>query len=87
MNDTQALKIFESCVNEMYKNSIPPTTWCQIKKTYGGTTKSFVDKHLITLKEYRRIRDKYEDKLPKAYKRKLAWFLLDYSPSLKEYEI
>ena len=85
MNDKKALEIFEACVNEMYKNSTPPTTWKDIKEKYGGKERSeFYMKHSITEDKYNKIKAKYEKKLPVYYKRKLSWFLLDYSPTGKE---
>jgi hypothetical protein len=83
MDDAKALKIFESCVNEMYQNSSPPTTWSKIKKKYGGKQKTFYDKHFIKEKIYERIKERYYKKLDKYYRRKLDWFLLDYSPTIK----
>jgi len=86
MNDTEALKIFESCVNEMYKNSTPPTTWEDIKERYGGTGMAFVNKHSLSEQDYDRIKDKYVVKLNIFYRRQLNWFLLDYAPSFKKEE-
>jgi hypothetical protein len=37
MNDAKALKIFESCIDEMYRNSTPPTTWAEIQERYSDT--------------------------------------------------
>lgn len=84
MNDTEALKIFESCIDEMYRNSTPPTTWAEIKKKYGGTRNTFYDKHAITEARYNNIRDSYSKKLNSYYKRKLSWFLLDYAPTFEK---
>lgn len=81
MNDKKALEIFEACINEMYENSIPPTTWKQILK---DRPKDFYSKHEITEGKYNEIKAKHEKKLPLYYRRKLAWFLLDYSPRFKE---
>jgi len=83
MNDVEALKIFESCVNEMYKKSTPSTTWKDIKEQYGDTGKSFHDKHSISEQDYNQIKDKYCKKLNLYYRRQLDWFLLDYAPSFK----
>lgn len=83
MNDTKASKIFESCVNEMYQNSTPPTTWNEIKEQYGGSRKTFHDKHFITEREYNRIRNKYCKRLNTYYRQQLSWFLLDYAPAFK----
>jgi hypothetical protein len=84
MNDSEALKIFESCVDEMYRNSSPPTTWAQIKKKYGDTKETFYDKHRITETRYNSIKDSYSRQLDKYHQRRLDWFLLDYAPTLKK---
>jgi hypothetical protein len=84
MNDKQALKIFESCINEMYRNSSPPTTWKQIQEQYGDTKKTFYDKHRISEARYNSIKDSYSKQLDKYYQNKLDWFLLDYAPTLKK---
>ena len=84
MNNTKALKIFESCINEMYQASSPPATWKQIQEQYGDTKKTFYDKHTITEKEYDRIKEVYSRKLDLFYRRKLDWFLLDYAPTFKQ---
>jgi len=84
MNDMKALKIFESCIDEMYRNSSPPTTWKKIQKQYGGTKETFYDKHRITESDYSRIKDSYSKKLDKYYQRKLDWFLMDYAPTEKK---
>ena len=84
MNDKTALKIIEACIDEMYKQSIPPTTWKALKEKYGDTTKSFYDKHSLSEQDYIRIKEKYCKKLDKYYQRQLDWFLLDYAPSFKE---
>jgi len=87
MNDKEALKIFESCVNEMYENSVPPTTWKDIKNKYGGKDRSeFYMKHSLSEQDYNRIKEKYCKKLDLFYRRKLAWFLLDYAPTFKKEE-
>jgi len=83
MNDTTALKIFESCVNEMYMSSSPPISWESIKKKYEGKKKTFYDKHVIDKEVYERISEKYMKKLDTYYKRRLSWFLLDYAPSFR----
>jgi hypothetical protein len=80
MNDRKALSIFEECIDEMYKNSTPPTTWKDIKKKYGGTKNTFHDKHTINDQLYIKIKEKYAKKLDKYYKNKLDWFLLDFAP-------
>jgi glycosyltransferase involved in cell wall biosynthesis len=81
MNDTKALKIFESCIDEMYRNSSPPTTWKQILEQYSDTGVTFYDKHRITETDYDRIKESYIKKLDKFYQRQLDWFLLGYAPT------
>ena len=84
MNDKKAFEIFEACVNEMYENSTPPTTWKDIKEKYGNKERSnFYLRHSISEQDYNRIKNKYAKKLDTFYRRKLAWFLLDYSPTFK----
>jgi len=95
MNDREALKIFESCMNEMYKKSTPSTTWKDIKEQYDnrrlinrilkwfGIERKFHDKHSLSEQDYNEIKDKYCKKLNLYYQRKLDWFLLDYAPSFK----
>jgi len=89
MNDKEALKVFESCVNEMYEASTPPTTWADIKKKYGDTGQgrsSFYLRHSISEEDYNRIKIKYCKRLNAYYERQLAWFLLDYAPTFKKEE-
>jgi len=83
MNDITALKIFESCVNEMYLSSSPPISWETIKKKYGGKKTTFYDKHFIDKEVYEKISEKYMKKLDAYYKRKLSWFLSEYAPSFR----
>ena len=83
MNDITALKIFESCVNEMYLSSSPPISWEAIKKKYGGKKTTFYDKHFISEDVYNKIKEKYERMLDLYYRRKLSWFLLDFAPSFR----
>ena len=81
MNDKKAMEIFEECIDEMYRNCTPPTTWEYIRKKYGGTKKTFFDKHIISDKLYIQIKEKYAKKLDNYYKNKLDWFLLDFAPT------
>lgn len=84
MTDKQAGKIFEQCIDEMYRNSEPSNTWANIKKVFGGTKMTFHDKHFITEESYKKIRDTYMKKLPIYYQRQLSYFLLNYSPTIKQ---
>jgi len=84
LNDKKALEIFEACIDEMYKNSDPPTTW---KNILQERKKEFYNEHSITEEQYNNIKAKYEKKLPTFYKRKLAWFLLDYSPAFTQKKV
>ena len=73
-------KIVEKCLDEMYKNSNPPTTWNDIKKKYSGTKTKFYNLHRIEIEDYERIKKKYEKKLSPAYRNSLDMELLNYSP-------
>lgn len=84
INKKKAEKIFDDCINEMYENSIPPTTWIKIKEKYGNSKKTFYDKHYINEDKYNAIKDKYYKMLDKFYRRQLDWFLFDYAPSFKK---
>ena len=78
-------KIIFQCLDEMYKNSTPPTTWKEIEKNYSGMPDSkFYLKHSITEEKYEEIRKKYMKKLSSLGKRELPWILLDYAPTFKE---
>jgi hypothetical protein len=84
MTDKQAYEIIEQCLDEMYRNSEPSNTWASIKKFFGGTEMTFHDKHTMSEDSYDKIKNKYYAKLSKYYKRQLDWFLLAYSPTIKE---
>jgi hypothetical protein len=84
MTDKQVSKIFEQCIDEMYRNSEPSNTWAAIKKFFGKTGRTFHDKHFITEESYNKIREKYMKKLTIYYQRQLSYFLLNYSPTIKE---
>ena len=84
MTEKQAIQLFEQCIDEMYRNSEPSNTWKAINKFFGGTKMTFHDKHKISEDDYNKIKDKYYKKLSKYYQRKLDWFLLAYSPTIKE---
>lgn len=85
MNDKQALKIFESCVDEMYRMSTPPASWKDIKEKYSNKNRSeFYSKHRISEQDYNDIKSKYAKQLNSFYKRRLVWFLLDYAPCFKK---
>jgi len=90
MNDKKALEIFEECVNEMYENSTPPITWNDVQskaiefEPNKFTIQGEIRKHKLSEEKYDEIKAKYEKKLDTYYRRQLAWFLLDYSPTFKE---
>jgi hypothetical protein len=84
MTDKQATKIFEQCIDEMYRNSEPSNTWKAITDFFGGTEMTFYDKHKISEELYNKIREKYMKKLTRYYQRKLEYFLLSYSPTIRE---
>ena len=89
MSDSKALKIFEACVDEMYRASTPSTTLKDIKKHMLSidccTDRCTVyNKHFISEEDYDRIKSKYEKQLNIYYRRQLAWFLLDYAPCFKQ---
>ncbi len=84
MNDKQAMKIFEDCIDEMYRNSSPPITWKELNKRYRDTKKTFYDKHRITETRYNCIKESYSRQLNNYYQRHLDWFLLDYAPTFKK---
>jgi len=82
MNDKKALKIFDECMDELYKASIPPITWKEIQNKYADQERSeFYMKHCIDEKLYDKITKKYKSKLNIYYNRQLSWFLLDYAPT------
>ena len=84
ISKSKALKIFESCINELYINSEPSTTWKNIKDTYKNKPDSrFYEKHKISIERYTNIVNNYRKQLNKQYNRQLDWFLLDYAPSFK----
>jgi hypothetical protein len=84
MTDKQAYKIIEKCIYEMYIKSEPSITWNNIKKLYGGTNVTFHDKYKISEDDYNKIKKKYYEKFSKYYQRQLDWFLLAYSPTIRE---
>jgi len=79
----EAIKLFDKCLDELYRNSKPPTTWSEIKKKYSGTGISFYEKHAISEDDYNAIVKKYDTKLPKYYKKHLALFLLSFAPTTR----
>jgi len=85
-NEKKAKEVIVSCLDEMYKNSIPPISWDEILKKYEGKKECFFSKHKISEEDYMRIKEKYQKKLHKMYHRDLDWMLLDYSPTFKKKE-
>jgi len=87
MSETKALKIFESCLNELYLNSDPPISWEKVGRKYGDKPRSeFYMKHKISEEKYEKIVEKYKKKLTPYYRRQLSWTLLDYAPTTVEME-
>ncbi len=86
MSLKKAKEIATKCIDEMYQHSTPPTTWEKIMEKYGNTKIRFYEKHMISEKDYDRIKAKYEKKLPALWKKRLAFFLLDYAPKSKHLE-
>ena len=89
MSDSKASKIFEACVDEMYRASTPSTTWKDIKKHMLPIDRctdrcTVYNKHFILEEDYNRIKEKYAKKLNLFYQRKPDWFLLDYAPAFKK---
>ena len=77
-------KIIFDCLDEMYRNSEPSTTWKEIEKNYSGKGRTeFYLKHSITEEKYEEIRKKYMKKLSSLGKREFPWILLDYAPTFK----
>jgi len=79
-NENKEEKILEQCLNEMYKKSIPPITWEQIKKKYKGKT-DWYTQHKIKENDYLQIKEKYKKKLDKIYWRSFDMELLNYAPT------
>lgn len=85
MSDKKALKIFESCMNELYLASAPSISWADIHEKYDGMDRSeFYMNHVIKSVDYNRIVDKYSKLLDKFYRRQFAWYLLDYAPTCED---
>jgi hypothetical protein len=84
MNEVQAIKLIEKCLDEMYKKSTPSTTWKKIKETYSGKPIAFYQLHAIAEKDYEEIKEKYEKKLGKIHQNDFDMLLLSYSPTIKE---
>jgi len=82
MNEKKAAELIRSCLDEMYKASIPPITWEQCEKKYKNTENWFW-KHAISSEDYTRIKNKYRKKLSRVYHMTLDMELLNYSPRLK----
>ena len=80
-------KIVLKCLDEMYRKSEPPTTMKELLKKYGGKKdNSYLKKHKIKIKDYDRIKKKYQKMLPKYLHRSLDMELLNLSPAIKEDE-
>ena len=86
MNEVQAIKMIEKCLDEMYKKATPPTTWKKIKDTYSDKKIEFYLLHAIAEKDYLRIKEKYQKKLDKIWHGDLDMLLLSYSPTIKEWK-
>ena len=80
----KALKLGESCLNEMYKASVPPISWKDVKKKYGGTKTEFFLNYELSEKDYDRIKAKYAKKMGKFWSRQLEYLLLDYAPKFRD---
>jgi len=84
ISKSKALKIFESCMNDLYLASEPSISWDEVKERYGGMSDSrFYLKHKISVERYDGIVDGYRKLLDKYYNRELSMFLLNYAPSFK----
>jgi predicted nucleic acid-binding protein len=79
-SEKKAKEVFISCIDEMYRNSVPSITWEEILKKYTGKHDWYL-KHKLSEETYMKIKEKYQKKLHKMYHRDLDWFLLDYSPT------
>lgn len=83
MSDKKAVVIFDDCMDELYKASIPPISWKAVQRKYAGDKHSeFFMKHCIDGETYDKIVKKYKKKLNIYHRCGLAWYLLDYSPTL-----
>ena len=81
MSLKKAQAIGEACLNEMYTNATPSSSWSQIKKKYSSTKTEFWLLHYLPEDRYLAIKAKYKKLLSPSYQRSLAWLLLDYSPT------
>lgn len=80
----KATKLGDACLNEMYKKSVPPITWAQVNKKYGGKKIEFFLEHEIGMKDYDRIKAEYVKKMGKFWARQLEYLLLDYAPKFRD---
>ena len=83
ISEKRALLLFEECMDNLYRNSNPSISWEEIKEKYKNKERSeFYMKHCIKQDEYDKIVSQYKKLMTPYYRRKLAWYLLDYSPTI-----
>lgn len=83
MNRINNSKIIEKCLNEMYLASNPSISYTKIKKKHFDTKIKYWKKHLISLKDFKKIQKKYENILPTYALTKFYWETSYNSPLIQ----
>ena len=87
MRKKKLTEIGVELLDELYRNSEPPTTWHEILEKYADKPRSeFYLKHAISEDKYIEIVDRYKKQLRKWEQNQLSWLLLDYAPTCKKKE-
>jgi len=78
------LELYEKCLDEMYKESVPSITWEQYKEKYGGTDIQGFKYHYLSNERFKEIGDKYLKKINKKDRPSFMMSLVDLSPTCSE---
>jgi len=77
----EAVKLFNKCMDELYRNAVPSISWKDVQEKYRNSREAFYLLHSISEEKYEEIVAKYRKRVTKMYWNDLDWYLLDYAPT------